>query len=122
MRRGASHAMAWRSSCTRRVTCGRCTFTTTSSPVRSVAACTCAIEAAAIGIALEAREDRLDGDTEVGFDDPAHVFERLRRHPVAQELELGDELLREEAFSRRDDLTHLDVGGPEAGERDPQPP
>ena len=28
---------------------GRCTFTTTSSPVRSVAACTCAIDAAAIG-------------------------------------------------------------------------
>ncbi len=47
--RGASHesaAMSSRKSCATR---GRCTLTTTSSPVMSRAACTCAIDAAAIG-------------------------------------------------------------------------
>ncbi len=48
--RGASHesaAMSSRKSCATR---GRCTFTTTSSPVCRRAACTWAIEAAAIGV------------------------------------------------------------------------
>ena len=46
---GASHAIARRSVCTSRPTSGRCTLTTTSSPVCSCAACTWAIDAAAIG-------------------------------------------------------------------------
>ena len=49
MRWGASQLMAAMSRVTRRLTCGRWTFTTTSSPLRSRAACTWAIEAAAIG-------------------------------------------------------------------------
>ena len=53
IRRGASHDIASMSSRTSRATCGRCTLTTTSSPVRSRAACTCAIDAAAIGVAVE---------------------------------------------------------------------
>ena len=47
---GASHDIASMSSRTSRAICGRCTLTTTSSPVRSRAACTCAIDAAAIGV------------------------------------------------------------------------
>ena len=46
-RNGAIQAMARRSLLTSRATCGRCTLTTTSSPVRSRAECTCAIDAAA---------------------------------------------------------------------------
>ena len=49
-RNGASHAMTFRSACTRRATDGRWTLTTTRSPVTSVAACTWAIEAAASGV------------------------------------------------------------------------
>ena len=46
---GASHAMARRSARTSSCTCGRCTLTTTVSPVRSRAAWTWAIDAAASG-------------------------------------------------------------------------
>ena len=44
---GAIHAITRKSRRTSRDTLSRCTFTTTSSPVRSVALCTCAIDAAA---------------------------------------------------------------------------
>ncbi|CAB4584360.1 unannotated protein [freshwater metagenome] len=47
---GASHAITRRSLRTNWLTLGRCTFTTTSSPVRSTAACTWAMEAAASGV------------------------------------------------------------------------
>ena len=47
--RGPNQASARRSSRTRRATSGRCTFTTTVSPVSSVAAWTCAMDAAARG-------------------------------------------------------------------------
>ena len=46
---GASQAMTLRSSRTSRATDGRCTLTTTASPVARVAACTWAIDAAASG-------------------------------------------------------------------------
>ena len=49
-RNGANHAMTRRSLRTRPATLGRCTFTTTSSPVSKVAACTWAMEAAASGV------------------------------------------------------------------------
>ena len=55
---GASHAIARRSVCTRRPTSGRCTLTTTSSPVCRRAAWTWAIEAAASGVAVERGEHR----------------------------------------------------------------
>ena len=48
--RGASHAMTRKSLRTSAETVGLCTLTTTSSPVSSVAACTCAIDAAARGV------------------------------------------------------------------------
>ena len=55
-RNGATHAITARSWRTSRATDGRCTFTTTASPVTSVAACTWAIDAAANGVAIERRE------------------------------------------------------------------
>ena len=48
-RRGATQAMTARSALTSRLTWGRWTLTTTSSPVRSTAAWTWAIDAAATG-------------------------------------------------------------------------
>ncbi len=47
--RGAIHAITFRSAVTRVATAGRCTLTTTSSPVRNVARWTWAIDAAARG-------------------------------------------------------------------------
>ena len=47
---GASQAMTARSWCTRAATEGRCTLITTGVPSRSVAAWTCAMEAAASGV------------------------------------------------------------------------
>ena len=122
MSRGASHDIARMSSRTRRATCGRCTFTTTSSPVRRRAACTCAIDAAAIGDAVEALEHVVERAAEVELHDPAHDVERLGRHAVAEQLELGDELGREEPLAAGDDLAELDVGGAERAERVAQPP
>ena len=120
--RGASHAIASRSERTSSAICGRCTLTTTCSPVRSRAACTCAIEAAAIGRALELDEDLVERTTELHLDDMPHAVEVLGGDAVAQQLELGDELLGEEPFAAGDDLAELDVGGPEPPEGDPQPP
>ena len=49
--------------------------------------------------ALERREHVVERAAELELDDAAHVVERLGRHPVAQQLELGDELLGEEALA-----------------------
>src|ERR671937_739586 len=58
---------------------------------------------------------------ELHLDDAPHVFERFGRHPVAQQLELRDELFGEEPFATRHDLPELDVGRPEVRERDAEP-
>ena len=58
---GASQAMTRRSSCTSVATVGRWTLTTTRSPVRSVAACTCAIDAAASGVRSTQRNTSSSG-------------------------------------------------------------
>ena len=71
--------------------------------------------------ALERREHVVEGAAELELDDAAHVVERLGRHAVAEQLELGDELFGEQALAARDDLAELDVGGPEVPEREPQP-
>ena len=64
---------------------GRCTFTTTSSPVGSVARCTWPIEAAAIGDLLESEERLLDREPDLLLDHPTHVGERqtASRRPAA---------------------------------------
>ena len=83
MSAGASHDSAAMSSRTSGATCGRCTLTTTSSPVMSRAACTCAIDAAAIGSSSNEREQVLERAAEVDLDDGPDVVERLGRHLVA---------------------------------------
>ena len=67
----------------------------------AVRRCTWAIDAAASGLAVEAREDGLERAAEVRLDDLPDVAERLGRHLVAALLELVDELVGEEALARR---------------------
>ena len=100
---------------------GRCTFTTTSSPVRRRAACTWAIDAAASGSSSNEEKIVCSGRAEVLLDDGAHVGERLGRHVVAQQTELGRPARVGTALAARDDLAELDVGGPEPLERPAQP-
>ena len=71
--------------------------------------------------AVESLEHVVERAAEIELHDPAHDVERLGRHAVAEQLELGDELRREEALAAGDDLAELDVGGPERGERVPEP-
>ena len=60
---------------------GRCTLTTTSSPVRSVARWTWAIEAAASGVVSNDGEQLVDGTAEVGLDDLLDLVPRSRAAP-----------------------------------------
>ena len=69
---------------------------------------------------VEGREQILEPPAEVDLHDGADVVERLRRHPVAQLLELGDHLVGEQAFAARDDLAELHVARAEATEGLPQ--
>ena len=72
--------------------------------------------------AVEGDEDLREGTTEFLLDGAANRRERLGRDPVAQQAELGDQLLGEDAFARGDDLAELDVGRTESLEGRPQPP
>ena len=88
----------------------RWTLTTTRSPDRRVAACTWAIDAEATGSAVEGDEDLGEGTPEILLDGAADRREGLGRDPVAQQAELVDQLLGEDALARGDDLAELDVG------------
>ena len=72
-------------------------------------------------LGVEALEHLLERPTEVLLDHAAHDAERLRRHLVAAALELGDQLLGEDALAGADDLAELDVGGPEPLGGQPEP-
>ena len=115
---------SWRTSF---ATCGRWTFTTTRSPVCNVAACTCAIEAAASGTRSNSREHVFERAAQILLRPPPHPVEALRRHSVATELELAHELFGEQPFAGGDDLAELDVGRAEVSgghaqaARDPGP-
>ena len=61
-------------------------------------------------LTLERAEDRLEGPQQIFFDHATHAVERLRRYLIAALAKLDDERLREDALSRRDDLSELDVG------------
>ena len=63
---------------------------------------------------VELGEDFVERAAEVALDAFADVGERLGRDPVAQQLELGDELGREDPLARGEDLAELDVGRPES--------
>ena len=121
-RNGASQAMTFRSACTRRATDGRWTLTTTRSPVTRVAACTWAIDAAARGVRSMSANTASEGPAELRLDDGADLVPRLGRDLVAALLELGDQLLGEQALAARDDLAELDVGRPELLGGDAQAP
>ena len=89
---GANHAIVWRSVRTRRATVGRWTLTTTSSPVRSVAAWTWAIDAAASAVSSIHSKTSCDRAAEVLLDRRPHGVERLGLDLIAALLELGDQL------------------------------
>ena len=63
--------------------------------------------------ALEAGEHLLERAAQVGLDHLAHDVEVFGGHLVAQQGELGDEFVGEDAGPRGDDLPELDVGGAE---------
>ncbi len=121
-RNGASQAMTLRSACTRRATDGRCTLTTTRSPVRSVAACTWAMEAAARGVRSNWANTASSGRPSSASTTARTWSHGSARHLVAALLELGDQLLGEQALAAGDDLAELDVGRAEVLGRDAQPP
>ena len=100
---------------------GRCTLTTTSSPVRSVAACTWAIEAAASGVRSNEAKTSSSAAPRSASTTARTVVERLGRHLVAAQLELADQLLGEQPLAAGDDLAELDVGRAEllGGEAQP---
>ena len=87
-----------------------------------MAAWTWAIDAAASGVSSNHANSSLERAAEVDLDDRADVGERLGRHLVAQQLELGDQLVGEQALAAGDDLAELDVGRAEPLERGAQPP
>ena len=70
------------------------------------------------GLGRELAEHLLEGAAEIGLDALAHGCEGLSRDPVAQQLELADELGREDPLARGEDLAELDVGRTEPLERE----
>ena len=71
---------------------------------------------------VEPLEELLERAAEVDLDHRAHVGEGLGRHLVAQELELGDQLVGEQALATGDDLAELHVARAQPLERGAQPP
>ena len=118
---GASHAMARRSARTSSCTCGRCTLTTTVSPVRRRAAWTWAIDAAASG----RRSNHSKVASSVAPRSASTTWRTVANDSagdlVAQQLELAHQLLGEEALARGDDLAELDVRRAEVLGRVPEP-
>ncbi len=73
------------------------------------------------GGTVEFGEGAVQGTRELCLDDPAHGVEGLWRHPVAEQAELRDDLLREDAFTGGEDLPELDVRRTERPEGDAKP-
>ena len=71
--------------------------------------------------AVEAREHLLEGGAQVLLDGGADRLVAFGRHLVAQQAELGDQLLGEDSLPRGQDLPELDVGRPQALEGPAQP-
>ncbi len=113
-RSGAIQLIAARSRRTKVATSGRCTLTTTASPSAQSRRVDLGDRRGGDGRALELAELLFEGPAQVGFDDAADHGEGLGRHLVATQPELGHELLGEEPLARGEDLSQLDVGGPEA--------
>ena len=104
-----------------RAICGRCTLTTTSSPVRSRAACTCAIDAAAIGVRsndanTSSSERPSSSSTTRRTSSNGSAGTRSRSSLNSATSSSG-----KRPFAAGDDLAELDVGRAEPPERDAQP-
>ena len=119
----AAKNMSARSRWKRHSTPGRRILTATSrslSPSRTLARCTCAIEAAAtaspnsgkivVDGRVERRLDALDRELPVG-----------RRHPVLQPLQFGRDLGPDDVGPGGEELSELDVGGAEPIDRAGKP-
>ena len=87
---------------------GYCTLTATTRPSLSVALCTWASEAEAIGVSFELREDVVQGALELALDRPLDDGERARRHLVLQAREDVDVLVGDQVGPGADDLAELD--------------
>ena len=109
-RNGAIQLMAARSVRTVVATAGRCTLTTTSSPVRRRGGVDLGDRRGGERRPVEAGEDLLERPAEVLLDDGPDGLERLGRHLVAEQPELADQLGGEEALAGGEDLAELDVG------------
>ena len=109
----AAERISCRSDSTCRGASGRCTLTTTWSPVGSVARCTWPIEAAAIGVSSKREEGLLEREAELLLDHPADVVERDRADVVLQLPQLGDDVRRHHVGPRREELAELDERRPE---------
>ncbi len=70
---------------------------------------------------VERLEQLLERTAEVDLHHCPHVGERLGRHLIAQQLELVDQLVGEEALAAGDDLAELHVARTEPFEGQPQP-
>ncbi len=70
---------------------------------------------------LDRREHRPDGPSQLLGEHTLDQGPRLGRDLVPAPLELGDQLGREDAVARGDDLAQLDVGRAEPLGRDPEP-
>ena len=80
------------------------------------------MEAAATGVGLERRRrPPRAGRPRSASTSGATDVEGLGGDPVAQQLELGDELGREDPLARGEDLAELDVGGTEPLEGEAEP-
>ena len=71
---------------------------------------------------LDRGEDGAEGAAQLLGEHLLDDRPRLGGHLVAAPLELGHQLGREDAVTRRDDLAQLDVGGAQPLGRHPQPP
>ena len=99
---------------------GRSTLTTTSSPVRRRAACTCAIEAAASGVSSNSANTSLDRAAVGALGDRARLGAGKRRHVVLQLRELVGDVGGQQVAARGQRLAELDEDRPQFLEREAQ--
>lgn len=69
------------------------------------------------GNRIERCEDVVEGSAELALDEDLDCFVGFGGHPVPAQLELLDQLAREQALAGGDDLAEFDVGRPELGHR-----
>ncbi len=73
------------------------------------------------GIAIDGGDDLLDRPPELALDDPAHLREGNDRPFVLEVAQLGDDGGWKQIRPRAEDLPQLDEGGPQPGQREPEP-